>query len=177
MWVMQVNTARLRARVVWTVAEHFDLEGLDPLLADDPDDPLNIIIDHIHKVLFNLDSSATSSNRSNKLLLIFWTWTSSFWLRVSTKFSKWIWRFYCNQCTSFCLNAFDTSALQVTGCAGLAALLRAFGFQEFEGRGSCWQESLRNLEIVLWPTLLTSTRAVSYCRSSTTMPSIQKPSE
>jgi len=36
---------------------------LDPLLADDPEDPLNIIIANIHKVLFNTDSSATSSNR------------------------------------------------------------------------------------------------------------------
>jgi hypothetical protein len=36
---------------------------LDPLLADDPDDPLNIIISNIHKVLFNVDSSANTSNR------------------------------------------------------------------------------------------------------------------
>lgn len=49
--------------MIWALAEHFDLEGLDPLLADDPDDPLNIIIDQIHKVLFNNDSTATSSNR------------------------------------------------------------------------------------------------------------------
>lgn len=60
---LQVTTARLRARVVWAIAEHFDLEGLDPLLADDPEDPLTIMIDHIHKILFNLDSSATSTNR------------------------------------------------------------------------------------------------------------------
>lgn len=60
---VQVTTARLRARVIWALAEHFDLEGLDPLLADDPDDPLNVIIDHIHKILFSQDSAATSTNR------------------------------------------------------------------------------------------------------------------
>lgn len=60
---VQVATPRLRARVIWALAEHFDLEGLDPLLADDPDDPLNVIIDHIHKVLFIHDSTAISTNR------------------------------------------------------------------------------------------------------------------
>ncbi|XP_058102238.1 protein TPLATE [Magnolia sinica] len=59
----EVNTPRICARLIWAVSEHFDLEGLDPLLADDPEDPLNIIISNIHKVLFNLDSSATTSNR------------------------------------------------------------------------------------------------------------------
>ncbi|KAF9622704.1 hypothetical protein IFM89_032884 [Coptis chinensis] len=59
----QVNTPRICARLVWAVAEHIDLEGLDPLLADDPEDPLNIIITNIHKVLFNIDSSASTSNR------------------------------------------------------------------------------------------------------------------
>lgn len=39
------------------------MEGLDPLLADDPEDPLNIIISNIHKVLFNIDSSASLTNR------------------------------------------------------------------------------------------------------------------
>uniref|UniRef100_A0A803LJU3 Uncharacterized protein n=1 Tax=Chenopodium quinoa TaxID=63459 RepID=A0A803LJU3_CHEQI len=41
-------------------AEHIDL---DPLLADDPDDPLNIIVTNIHKVLLNMDSSAMTTNR------------------------------------------------------------------------------------------------------------------
>ncbi|KAG0586281.1 hypothetical protein KC19_2G078600 [Ceratodon purpureus] len=59
----EVTTARLKARVIWALAEHFDLEGLDPLLADDPEDPLNIIVDHIHKVMFNIDSTATVTNR------------------------------------------------------------------------------------------------------------------
>lgn len=59
----EVHTPRIIARLVWAIAEHLDLEGLDPLLADDPEDPLNIIIANIHKVLFNTDSSATSSNR------------------------------------------------------------------------------------------------------------------
>ncbi|XP_072969493.1 protein TPLATE [Typha angustifolia] len=59
----EVHTPRICARLIWAIAEHFDLEGLDPLLADDPEDPLNIIISNIHKVLFNTDSSATSSNR------------------------------------------------------------------------------------------------------------------
>lgn len=59
----EVHTPRVCARLVWAVAEHFDMEGLDPLLADDPDDPLNILISNMHKVLFNVDSSATTSNR------------------------------------------------------------------------------------------------------------------
>lgn len=59
----QVHTPRICARLIWAIAEHFDLEGLDPLLADDPEDPLNIMISNIHKVLFSIDSSATSSNR------------------------------------------------------------------------------------------------------------------
>ncbi|XP_057982717.1 protein TPLATE [Malania oleifera] len=59
----EVNTPRICARLVWAVAEHIDLEGLDPLLADDPEDPLNIIIANIHKVLFNIDSAATITNR------------------------------------------------------------------------------------------------------------------
>lgn len=58
-----MNTPRICTRLIWAVAEHFNLEGLDPLLADDPEDPLNIIISNIHKVLFNIDSSATTSNR------------------------------------------------------------------------------------------------------------------
>lgn len=45
------------------MSEHIDLEGLDPLLADDPEDPLNIIISNIRKVLFNVDSSADTTNR------------------------------------------------------------------------------------------------------------------
>lgn len=61
--VWQVNTPRICARLVWAIAEHIDLEGLDPLLADDPDDPLNIIVSNIHKVLFNIDSSADTTNR------------------------------------------------------------------------------------------------------------------
>ncbi|KAF6169208.1 hypothetical protein GIB67_013638 [Kingdonia uniflora] len=44
---------------MWSVEEHIDLEGLDPLLAD----LLNIIITNIHKVLFDMDSSANTSNR------------------------------------------------------------------------------------------------------------------
>ncbi|XP_043724267.1 protein TPLATE-like isoform X2 [Telopea speciosissima] len=59
----EMNTPRICARLIWAVAEHIDLEGLDPLLADDPDDPLNIIVANIHKVLFSVDSSATTSNR------------------------------------------------------------------------------------------------------------------
>ncbi|KAJ7974765.1 protein TPLATE [Quillaja saponaria] len=59
----EVNTPRVLARVIWAISEHIDLEGLDPLLADDPNDPLNIIVSHIHKVLFNLDSTAETTNR------------------------------------------------------------------------------------------------------------------
>ncbi|GAB2229735.1 hypothetical protein Droror1_Dr00013987 [Drosera rotundifolia] len=59
----QINTPRFCARLIWAIAEHIDLEGLDPLLADDPDDSLNIIVSNIHKVLFNVDASSTSTNR------------------------------------------------------------------------------------------------------------------
>ncbi|KAJ7300288.1 hypothetical protein O6H91_20G047800 [Diphasiastrum complanatum] len=52
----EVGTPRLRARLIWALTEHFDLDGLDPLLADDPEDPLNIIIANMHKVLFNSDA-------------------------------------------------------------------------------------------------------------------------
>lgn len=60
MW--QVNNPRVCARLIWSIAEHVNLEGLDPLLADDPDDPLNIIVSNIHKVLFNPDLSAATTN-------------------------------------------------------------------------------------------------------------------
>nr|XP_010930802.1 protein TPLATE isoform X1 [Elaeis guineensis] len=59
----EVHTPRIAARLIWAMAEHFDLEGLDPLLADDPEDPLNIIISNMHKVLFITDSSASTTNR------------------------------------------------------------------------------------------------------------------
>ncbi|CAJ2669597.1 unnamed protein product [Trifolium pratense] len=59
----EVNTPRILARLIWAIAEHIDIEGLDPLLADDPDDPLNVIISNIHKVLFNVDSTADTTNR------------------------------------------------------------------------------------------------------------------
>jgi Fe-S cluster biosynthesis and repair protein YggX len=49
--------------LIWAISEHFDLEGLDPLLADDPEDPLNIIISNMHKILFKIDSSTTTSSR------------------------------------------------------------------------------------------------------------------
>lgn len=61
--VWQVNTPRICSRLLWAISEHIDLEGLDPLLADDPEDPLNIIISNIHKVLFNIESSASTTNR------------------------------------------------------------------------------------------------------------------
>ncbi|PKU80390.1 protein TPLATE [Dendrobium catenatum] len=59
----EVHTPRICARLIWSIAEHFDLEGLDPLLADDPEDPLNILISNMHKVLFSSDASAITSNR------------------------------------------------------------------------------------------------------------------
>lgn len=58
-----MNTPRVCARLLFAISEHIDLEGLDPLLADDPEDPLNIIVSNIHKVLFNIDSSASTTNR------------------------------------------------------------------------------------------------------------------
>lgn len=59
----EVNTPRICARLIWAISEHIDLEGLDPLLADDPDDALNMIITNIRKVLFNVDASSSSTNR------------------------------------------------------------------------------------------------------------------
>lgn len=61
--IWQINTPRICARVIWAISEHIDLEGLDPLLADDPEDPLNIIIANVHKVLFTVDPSADTTNR------------------------------------------------------------------------------------------------------------------
>ncbi|XP_044466284.1 protein TPLATE [Mangifera indica] len=62
-YLLEVNTPRILARLIWAISEHIDLEGLDPLLADDPEDPLNILVSNIRKVLFNIDSSANTSNR------------------------------------------------------------------------------------------------------------------
>uniref|UniRef100_A0A2P2ILP0 Protein TPLATE n=1 Tax=Rhizophora mucronata TaxID=61149 RepID=A0A2P2ILP0_RHIMU len=59
----EVNAPRICARLIWAIAEHINLDVLDPLLADDPEDALNVIISNIHKVLFNIDSSANTSNR------------------------------------------------------------------------------------------------------------------
>ncbi|XP_047314077.1 protein TPLATE [Impatiens glandulifera] len=59
----EVNTPRISARLIWAISEHIDLEGLDPLLADDPDDQLNIIVSNMHKALFNIDASPTTTNR------------------------------------------------------------------------------------------------------------------
>uniref|UniRef100_A0A7N0ZSN5 Protein TPLATE n=1 Tax=Kalanchoe fedtschenkoi TaxID=63787 RepID=A0A7N0ZSN5_KALFE len=59
----EVSTPRIVSRLVWAISEHIDLEGLDPLLADDPDDALNVIISNIHKVLFNTDPTASTTNR------------------------------------------------------------------------------------------------------------------
>lgn len=61
--IWQVNTPRISARLLWAIAEHINLDGLDPLLADAPDDPLNIILSNIHKILFNTDSSASTTNQ------------------------------------------------------------------------------------------------------------------
>ncbi|XP_051117252.1 protein TPLATE isoform X2 [Andrographis paniculata] len=61
--LLEVNTPRISARFLWAISEHIDLQGLDPLLADDPEDPLNIITSIIHNVLFNIDSSASTTNQ------------------------------------------------------------------------------------------------------------------
>ncbi|KAL0351113.1 UNVERIFIED_CONTAM: protein TPLATE [Sesamum radiatum] len=66
----EVNTPRICARLIWAISEHIDLEGLDPLLADDPEDPLNIIVSNIHKVLFNVDSSASTTNRPQDVQVV-----------------------------------------------------------------------------------------------------------
>lgn len=61
--IWQVNTPRISARLLWAIAEHINLEGLDPLLSDDPNDALNVIITNIHKILHNTDSSPSTMNR------------------------------------------------------------------------------------------------------------------
>lgn len=58
-----MSTPRIVSRMIWAISEHIDLEGLDPLLADDPDDALNVIISNMHKVLFNTDPTASTTNR------------------------------------------------------------------------------------------------------------------
>ncbi|CAH1421564.1 unnamed protein product [Lactuca virosa] len=62
-YLLEVNTPRIAAGLIWAISEHIDLEGLDPLLVDDPEDALNIIISKIQKILFNADSSATETNK------------------------------------------------------------------------------------------------------------------
>ncbi|KAL0395765.1 UNVERIFIED_CONTAM: protein TPLATE [Sesamum calycinum] len=47
----------------WSRRELICLKGTGPLLADDPDDPLNIILTNIRKVLCNIDSSPSTTNR------------------------------------------------------------------------------------------------------------------
>ncbi|KAL0424218.1 UNVERIFIED_CONTAM: protein TPLATE [Sesamum radiatum] len=59
----EVHTPRISGRLLWAISEHINLEGLDPLLADDPDDPLNIILTNIRKVLCYIDSSPSTTNR------------------------------------------------------------------------------------------------------------------
>lgn len=59
----QVNTPRIGARLLWAIAEHVNLDGLDPLLADDPNDLLNVIVTNIHNILHNTDSSPSTLNR------------------------------------------------------------------------------------------------------------------
>ncbi|CAI8590595.1 unnamed protein product [Vicia faba] len=51
------------ACLIWAIAEHIDIEGLDPLLADNPGDPFNVIVSNIHKVLFSVDSNADTTNK------------------------------------------------------------------------------------------------------------------
>ncbi|PIN09671.1 hypothetical protein CDL12_17741 [Handroanthus impetiginosus] len=59
----EVNTPRISARLLWAISEHINLNGLDPLLFDDPEDPLNIIVSNVHKILFNIESSASTTDR------------------------------------------------------------------------------------------------------------------
>ncbi|KAH6781796.1 ARM repeat superfamily protein [Perilla frutescens var. hirtella] len=61
--LLEVNTPRISTRLLWAIAEHINLDGLDPLLADDPNDPLNLILSNIHKILHNTDSSPSTMNR------------------------------------------------------------------------------------------------------------------
>ncbi|KAL1568917.1 protein TPLATE-like [Salvia divinorum] len=61
--LLEVNTPRISARLLWAIAENVNLDGLDPLLADDPNDLLNIIVTNIHKILHNIDSSPSTMNR------------------------------------------------------------------------------------------------------------------
>lgn len=54
----------MRVRLLWALCEHLNLDGLNPLLADDPTDPVNILIFNLHELLFNVDSgTALVTNR------------------------------------------------------------------------------------------------------------------
>eukprot|EP00850_Spirogloea_muscicola_P014758 SM000108S14202 [mRNA] locus=s108:143066:149764:- [translate_table: standard] len=56
----EVVTNHMRVRLLWVLVEHLDVDGLDPLLADDPTDPINTIVAAVHKLLFNVDTSLSA---------------------------------------------------------------------------------------------------------------------
>lgn len=60
-----VATRRMRVRLLWSLCEHLNLDGLtNPLLADDSTDPVNVLVFNLHELLFNVDSgTALVTNR------------------------------------------------------------------------------------------------------------------
>ncbi|KAK4775001.1 hypothetical protein SAY86_009936 [Trapa natans] len=57
-------------RLIWALAKRIDLEGLDPLLADDPEDHLNLIISNVHKSLELASNRADSVNKHHSGLIL-----------------------------------------------------------------------------------------------------------
>eukprot|EP00271_Cylindrocystis_brebissonii_P004677 TRINITY_DN1649_c0_g2_i1.p1 TRINITY_DN1649_c0_g2~~TRINITY_DN1649_c0_g2_i1.p1 ORF type:complete len:1215 (+),score=196.81 TRINITY_DN1649_c0_g2_i1:636-4280(+) len=62
--LQEVATPRMRVRLLWVLAEHLDLSGTTPLFADEPREPLNILVATMHRILFGGDLGAgPHSNR------------------------------------------------------------------------------------------------------------------
>ena len=61
----QVSTPRLRVRLLWVLAEHLSLAGTSAVFADEPREPLNVLIACIHRILFTPE--AAKSNRSQDI--------------------------------------------------------------------------------------------------------------
>lgn len=58
--IQEVSTLQMRVRLLWVLAEHLDLSGSTPLFADEPREPLNILVSTIHRILFSPEHLAES---------------------------------------------------------------------------------------------------------------------
>lgn len=52
----------MRVRLLWVLAEHLSLAGTSAVFADEPREPLNVLIACIHRILFTPE--AAGSDRS-----------------------------------------------------------------------------------------------------------------